>query len=113
MSGIIVSLVFLFFTVLLTLCAFTVTDSPNLKKIKMYPLFDWLWWIVLVINVIASFIGGICFLFHLNDLSSPEPSWNLETEIKCKTINGEFSKALDACYKNGVKINFGESEYEE
>lgn len=71
-------------------------------------------WIAIVNSTITlSCFGGLLFIVALIAfLMESVPDFNRETMMKCETIGGEFSKRLDACYKNGIKINFSDKEVE-
>lgn len=71
-------------------------------------------WMVVVNSAITlSCIGGMLFIIALIlFLVESVPDFNRETMMKCKTIGGEFSQRLDACYKDGIKINFSDKEVE-
>lgn len=68
---------------------------------------EWIQWgaLVLFLFSMVFWLLGLCSF-----LIESVPNYNRETAIKCETIDGEFSKRLDACYKDGVKINFSDGE---
>lgn len=70
------------------------------------------WWGGITMGALTLFCMNIVLWFATLAFFVLEcaPKYNQEVEIKCKTIEGEFSRRLDACYKEGVKINFNESE---
>lgn len=60
-----------------------------------------------LVGILLS-VMGIVSVSALLSLKPEPPSYSEEWEIKCRSIDGEFSQNLNACYKNGVKVNFEE-----
>lgn len=84
--------------------ALTNDDKRRLNRFKWWENIGWCTMWLFLFGLVFEVIGGLYFLMECF------PKYDHEISIKCETIEGEFSKQLNACYKNGVKVVFNEGE---
>lgn len=84
--------------------ALTTNDKRRVDRFKWWENMAWcnLW--LFLIGLVFEVVGALYFVLECI------PEYDREISIKCETIEGEFSRRLNACYKNGVKIVFNEGE---
>lgn len=84
--------------------ALTSDYKKRLNRFKWWENIGWgTMWLFLA-GLVSEVIGGLYLFIECL------PEYDHEAYIKCETIEGEFSKKLNACYKNGVKVVFNEGE---
>lgn len=84
--------------------ALTSDDKRRLNYFEWWENVGWCTLWLFLFGAVFEVAGGLYFLMECL------PEYDREISIKCETIEGEFSKKLNACYKNGVKIVFNEGE---
>jgi len=70
------------------------------------------WWQGIVMGTLMLFLAStLCVVVGgINGLNEIVNSHKTEDQLKCSTIDGEWSDHYKACYKDGVKIVFHEGE---
>lgn len=94
-------------------CSLTIARSNKFAHLKLHCFWRGWWWIIGVVAMSTVLIDFLIGFSTLQGLTDKTPDYDVELKVRCDSIKGQFYGGSNACYRDGIKINFGADKYEE